>query len=570
MTEASQLQRLKATASLKDLAHLIHVQPKTLSYHVYFDKQKYSEFTIPKKNGGKRCISKPNKQLKFIQAKISKILYECVDEIHVKNHTQEYLSYGYRKGVSVYDNARVHRKKRYVFNIDLKDFFDAINPGRVEGFFIKDNNFELDSDVSKLIAKIVCYNNVLPQGSPSSPIISNLIGHILDIRLSKMARSYGCSYSRYCDDITFSTNQNTFPKALAYSNDAKRWLPSKVLVRTISRSGFEINMQKVRMSYSYSQQRVTGLSVNKKVNTTRVYRDTVRALVHSLCTKGEFEFRGSFNKDKIKNDSKLDSLQGMLNYIARIEYQELRSNPKIKRSYPNINELTKSEKTYKDYILFRYFFNPEKITIFGEGKTDKIHLKHYLKYREESEDLTKSLPINFSKWKDINFHSFESRVFDVISKSGGTGDIRKLINEYRNCCKKFYVSKDQNPVIILIDDDKGSEEILMKVEKVKKDKLSTVFRKDFYHIGYNLYLIFLPRINSTETDIENFYSKKIIDLPRKGVYFEKSNLSHNKPSYSKRIFATEIVPRNQELVDWSNFDPIFERIQLAVQDFKKR
>jgi len=576
MNYPSILEALQKTSNLSELAYLLRVQPKTLSYNIYIidkDKvttRKYSEFSIPKKNGGTRVILAPNQNLKFIQSQLSKILYSCIDEINKDKKVKGSLSFGYRKGSSIFDNAKVHKNKRFVFNIDLKNYFDAINFGRVRGFFIKNRNFNLDESVATVIAQIACHNNALPQGSPVSPVISNLIGHILDIRLSKLASDCGCSYSRYCDDITFSTNKKVFPKKLAYSNSNSVWHPSKLFINIISRSGFEINMQKVRMSVFYSQQRVTGLTVNEKVNTTRVYRDNVRALVHSLCTKGDFEFRGDSLKDKTTKESKLNSLQGMLNYISRIEYQELRSNQENKRFYPNIHELTKNERTLRDYILFRYFFNPENATIFGEGKTDKSHLKHYLKFRSSSDLFENPLPNNFNEWQSMSFHNFESRIFDVISKSGGTGDIKKLVTEYKKYCKKFHVPEAQNPVMILVDDDDGSADLLMKVEKVKKDKLSTVDRKDFYHIDDNLYLIFLPRINSIDTDIESFYSKEVIDIPRKGLYFEKSSLSKNKRNYSKKVFATEVIPRNQELVDWSAFDQVFERIQLAIKDFKSR
>ncbi|PYE41238.1 retron Ec67 family RNA-directed DNA polymerase/endonuclease [Psychrobacter fozii] len=576
MNDFSKLKALQKTTTLSELAHLLRVQPKTLSYNIYIiDKnktttKKYSEFSIPKKSGGTRIILAPNQNLKFIQSQLSKILYSCIDEINKEKGVTGSLSFGYRKKSSIFDNAKVHKKKKFVFNIDLKNYFDSINFGRVRGFFIKNRNFCLDENVATVIAQIACHNNILPQGSPVSPVISNLIGHILDIRLSKIASSCGCSYSRYCDDITFSTNEKVFPKKLAYSNTDKTWHPSKLLISIVSQSGFEINMQKVRMSLFYSQQRVTGLTVNKKVNTTRAYRDLVRALVHSLCTKGDFEFRGDFYKDKISETNKLNSLQGMLNYISRIEYQELRGNRENKRFYPNINKLTKSEITLRDYVLFRYFFNPEKVTIFGEGKTDKSHLKHYLNFRSNIDTSKNPMPESFSDWKNMNFHDFESRIFDVISKSGGTGDIKKLVTEYKKYCNKFCIPEVQNPVIILVDDDDGSADLLMKLEKVKKDKLIKVVRKDFYHIDNNLYLIFLPRINSTDTDIESFYSKEVIDIPRNGLYFEKSNLSNNKRNYSKKVFATEIIPRNQELVDWSKFDQIFEKVQLAIEHFQSK
>lgn len=176
MNDLSKLKALQKTATLSELAHLLRVQPKTLSYNIYIiDKnntttKKYSEFSIPKKSGGTRIILAPNQNLKFIQSQLSKILYSCIDEINKEKGVIGSLSFGYRKGSSIFDNAKVHKKKKFVFNIDLKNYFDAINFGRVRGFFIKNKNFFLDENVATVIAQIACHNNTLPQGSPVSPV----------------------------------------------------------------------------------------------------------------------------------------------------------------------------------------------------------------------------------------------------------------------------------------------------------------------------------------------------------------------------------------------------------------
>ena len=87
MKYLSTLEALQKTSNLSELAYLLRVQPKTLSYNIYIiDKnstttKKYSEFSIPKKSGGTRVILAPNQNLKFIQSQLSKILYSCVDEI---------------------------------------------------------------------------------------------------------------------------------------------------------------------------------------------------------------------------------------------------------------------------------------------------------------------------------------------------------------------------------------------------------------------------------------------------------------------------------------------------------
>ena len=97
-----------------------------------------------------------------------------------------------------------------VLNIDLENFFESFHFGRVRGFFIKNNNFLLPIEVATVIAQISCYEGKLPQGAPSSPIISNLICEILDYRLLKIAKKYKLNYTRYADDLTFSTNDKNF------------------------------------------------------------------------------------------------------------------------------------------------------------------------------------------------------------------------------------------------------------------------------------------------------------------------------------------------------------------------
>lgn len=586
MTYTPKLDALKSATTLQDVAFLLDkTKPSNLSYHLYIlgtnrdksTKEKYTEFEILKKQGGTRKILAPNKELKKIQSSLSDFLYDCIEEINLTRGIKGNLSYGYQKGISIMNHAKVHSKKKFVFNIDLKDFFDSINFGRVRGFFISNNNFSLHPKVATILAQIACHNNSLPQGSPCSPVISNLIGHIVDIKLAQLAANCGCSYSRYCDDITFSTNKKVFPHKIAFSNDTYEYLPSKNLIKIIERSGFEINIKKVRMSLFYSQQNVTGLTVNKRVNTPRIYRDTVRALVHHLCFKGDFEFKGSFKKEKIESkrseddeksirERKLNSLQGMLNYIARIECNYREDSLEFKNSYPKSHKLTKDETVLKNYLLYRYFFNPDRVMIFGEGKTDKSHLQHYLKFRSEDK---LPVPSFFSEWKNIQFGNFENKLFNVISGSGGTGDINNIIENYGRWCKGFHKDTTQKPLIILVDNDIGSKKINQTISNMKKSQ-KPIGDEAFYHIHHNMYVIYLPRMNNEETDIESFYSEKIIDVKVDGRFFEKSKKLSEKGKYPKSLFASYVVPNNHTLTDWSKFDQIFERVQLAIEDFQSK
>ncbi|MGQ7122368.1 reverse transcriptase domain-containing protein, partial [Escherichia sp. HC-CC4] len=142
------------------------------------------------------------------KAKNSKILKLKCSNSEIK---QPSLSHGFERKRSIITNAMMHLGKKYVFNIDLDNFFGSFNFGRVRGFFIKNRNFALDPEIATVIAKIACYNNELPQGSPCSPVITNLITHSLDIKLAAIASRNSSTFTRYADDITFSTRKGEFP-----------------------------------------------------------------------------------------------------------------------------------------------------------------------------------------------------------------------------------------------------------------------------------------------------------------------------------------------------------------------
>src|SRR6266446_8198131 len=214
------LATLKAATSLSDVAKLLDFKPKAVSYILYKHPEatKYKTFQIPKRNGGQRTIKAPVDALKLLQRRLSDLLQDCVDEINTAKQRKDRAAHGFKRKRSIITNARQHRHRRWVFNLDLEDFFPSINFGRVRGFLLKNRDFELHEDVATVIAQIACHENALPQGSPCSPVISNLIAHILDVRLVHLAASARCVYSRYADDLTFSTNHRQFPPDIAVSS----------------------------------------------------------------------------------------------------------------------------------------------------------------------------------------------------------------------------------------------------------------------------------------------------------------------------------------------------------------
>ncbi|WP_203414447.1 reverse transcriptase domain-containing protein [Entomobacter blattae] len=251
--------------------------------------QKYTIFEIDKNSGGKRTIKAPVPKLKKLQSHLSHVLNGCLAEIE-RERSAKPISFGFRKGRSIAENARRHKRKHWVLNLDLEDFFPSFNFGRVRGFFLKDKAFGLHPEVATTIAQIACDGAALPQGSPCSPVISELIAQILDMHLVRLAKKYSVTYTRYADDITFSTSQREFPTGLATvdTNDPPVWHLSDELVDKIVTSGFTVNAAKTRMHFQDSRQMVTGLVVNEKVNIRSDYYRRARAMCDVLFQTGQY------------------------------------------------------------------------------------------------------------------------------------------------------------------------------------------------------------------------------------------------------------------------------------------
>jgi RNA-directed DNA polymerase len=245
----SEISELKSATNLPHLARLLKLKGEYVSYALYWYRSKnpYSHFNIAKKSGGWRLISAPNSRLKVVQSRLASLLSNIEAEMEMRRTTKSrVLSHGFKTGFSIITNASHHRNRRWVFNVDLKDFFPSINFGRVYGFFIKDRNFQLDPKIATIIAQIACHDNKLPQGSPCSPVISNLITHILDLKLNKLANDLSCTYTRYADDLTFSTNEKAFPESIArlVRGSDDKWVAGDGLLHLVYRAGFKVNHEK--------------------------------------------------------------------------------------------------------------------------------------------------------------------------------------------------------------------------------------------------------------------------------------------------------------------------------------
>ena len=239
-------------------------------------KLMYREFEIPKRTGGFRKITAPTGKLKDIQKCLSVILetyYNAPECVH-----------GFTHGCSVASNARKHIGKNYVLNIDIKDFFPTISYTRIMKSLEEIGFTEELSDIIARICTIPMWDeqmqmwrHSLPQGSPASPLLSNIVCKSLDTRLTNLAHRYCLDYSRYADDITFSSNHSVYAKNSRFI---------KELEDVVKSCGFTINEKKTRLQKKGSRQEVTGLIIGEKVNTYRQFRKNLRAAVFHAETNG--------------------------------------------------------------------------------------------------------------------------------------------------------------------------------------------------------------------------------------------------------------------------------------------
>jgi hypothetical protein len=413
--------------------------------------KRYTEFKIKKKSGAQRSIHSPVKGLKAIQKTLAYILH-CVYEPHK-------AAMGFVRERSIVDNAKIHVGNRYVYNIDLKDFFPSIDQSRVwkclqlkpidltdkvnytfpknvkdekiieslefvdnfkqtsyaiftdktkalvsikKGFkeineelhsiFVNDDTHQIlpgwglteingnpwivdENDVlgslsynysragiADLIAKISCteleverkdqngewvkvLRNVIPQGAPTSPIISNIICQRLDYLLTGVAKRFGLKYSRYADDITFSSMHNVYITEGEFL---------KELHRIIAEQGFCIKESKTRLQKDGYRKEVTGLVVNEKVNVQKRYIKQLRMWLYFWekfgYEKASTLFLKKFIADKgYLNNGKPDMtnvIAGKLDYLRMVKgadnelYLKLRNRFDMLLGYVNpINQI---------------------------------------------------------------------------------------------------------------------------------------------------------------------------------------------------------------------------------------
>ena len=257
-----------------DVAMFLGVKFRVLTWWLYAFREpgRYTTFEISRRSGeGTRTICAPIKPIKEMQPRLAKDLaryYDPRPNVH-----------GFVAGRSPKSNAAPHQRQEWVLHVDLKDFFPGINYGRVRGLFMA-QPFDCPHDVATTLAQLCCYRNELPQGAPTSPIVSNLICRSMDSTLAQVAIAERCFYTRYADDIAFSTRSSVFPPFLASRRQGESAVAGDGIREVIEGNGFCINDGKTRLLRRTQRQRVTGLVVNEKLNVSSDYIRDLRNVLH--------------------------------------------------------------------------------------------------------------------------------------------------------------------------------------------------------------------------------------------------------------------------------------------------
>lgn len=261
----------------------------------------YYKYMIPKRNGGKRVILEPDYLLKHIQ---KNIYHAILESREISNYAT-----AYHKHADVKKNAMVHVGAPLILKLDITSFFDSITFSMIYRTVFNTHYFPVQ--IGTLLTNLCCYNDILPQGAPTSAAISNLVMKWFDDMIGLWCEKQNIHYTRYCDDMTFS---GTFQ-------------PKKIIEKVkglLYSMGMELNEKKTKIINAGQRQSVTGIVVNQKLRVQSEYRKLIRqeiyyiekfGLISHLMRKYELIHQPT----RAFQERYLRSLYGKINYVLYID-----------------------------------------------------------------------------------------------------------------------------------------------------------------------------------------------------------------------------------------------------------
>ena len=553
-----------------DLADYLNIPPSKITY-ILFKRgvdSYYTEFEIPKKSGEPRRICAPTGDLKGVQRQLADALWEHQKSIYEELGIKPNISHAFEEGKSIITNAKIHRNKRIVINVDLSDFFDSIHIGRVCGFFEKNKHFNLPHEPAITIAQLACYQGKLPQGAPTSPIITNLVCQVLDKHLLSFAKRYRLDYTRYADDITFSTNDKAF---------LETWDSFYAeLEKMIRKAGFSLNEKKTRITYRDSKQVVTGLVVNKKISVDHAYCRKVRAMAHSLYTNGSYSVDGV--------EGNIRQLEGRFAFIDQIEKY---NNICDSAGKHNAFTLNGREKQYQQFLFYRYFFDVHKPLIVTEGKTDVRYIKAALRslYADYPDLVEKDAKGKFLYKVDFFKRSKRFKYLFNLALDGADSltDLYDYFASKGKDKRTNYLAyfltitqrTPQNPVIFVYDNEIANKNKPLckftnhaNLNEAQKQSLGKNLFLRLTPCG-NLFLLTNPLVEGrTESEIEHMFTQETRSIELGGKKLSLASDFDNTRFFGKDYFSNYVLA-NYSTIDFSGFRPLLNALRTLLQEYEK-
>ena len=553
-----------------DLADYLNIPPSKITY-ILFKRgvdSYYTEFEIPKKSGEPRRICAPTGDLKGVQRQLADALWEHQKSIYEELGIKPNISHAFEEGKSIITNAKIHRNKRIVINVDLSDFFDSIHIGRVCGFFEKNKHFNLPHEPAITIAQLACYQGKLPQGAPTSPIITNLVCQVLDMHLLSFAKRYRLDYTRYADDITFSTNNRAF---------LETWDSFYAeLEKKIRKAGFSLNEKKTRITYRDSKQVVTGLVVNKKISVDHAYCRKVRAMAHSLYTNGSYSVDGV--------EGNIRQLEGRFAFIDQIEKY---NNICDSAGKHNAFTLNGREKQYQQFLFYRYFFDVHKPLIVTEGKTDVRYIKAALRslYADYPDLVEKDAKGKFLYKVDFFKRSKRFKYLFNLALDGADSltDLYDYFASKGKDKRTNYLAyflritqrTPQNPVIFVYDNEIANKNKPLckfsnhaNLNEAQKQSLGKNLFLRLTPCG-NLFLLTNPLVEGrTESEIEHMFTQETRSIELGGKKLSLASNFDNTRYFGKDHFSNYVLA-NYSTIDFSGFRLLLNALRTILQEYVK-
>lgn len=263
----------------------------SVSFHL---GRHYHRVEIPKRDGGTRLLSVPDPILKRIQRAVLRVLL-----FHIP--ISPYAT-AYRPGVGIRNNAVPHCGRKAVLRLDILHFFDSVRYSQ-----IKEKVFPaaVYSEKLRVLLSCLCYGrDGLPQGAPTSPVISNILLREFDFAMGDWCHTRGIRYTRYCDDMIFSGDFDPAPVI-------------RMVAEALQREGFRLNTRKIRFARQGQRQSVTGIVVNERPRMDSGGRRALRAALY-YCQKYGVKDHLARMKDPRTEEEYLCSLLGQLDFALSL------------------------------------------------------------------------------------------------------------------------------------------------------------------------------------------------------------------------------------------------------------